>query len=94
MVSSTITAQNRQVPPARNPMADYYPLLASVVAALDANTAVARRQLYNSVRIGFVTHMGKGGRPISDAEVTPERTALEEAIRKVEAEEVARLAGK
>ena len=75
-------------------MADYYRLVATVAAALDVNTAEARRQLYDNMRTGFPAYMGKIGRPLTDAEVTPERTALEEAIRKFEAEQVARLARK
>jgi hypothetical protein len=75
-------------------MADYYPLVATVAAALDHNTAEARRQLYENMRTGFPAYMGKIGRPLADAEVTPERTALEEAIRKFEAEQVALLARK
>jgi len=40
-------------------MTNYYPLLASVVATLDPNTAEARRQLYDSARVGFPTYLGK-----------------------------------
>ena len=74
-------------------MTDYYPLLANVVAALETNTAEVRRQLYDSVRVGFPNYIGKLGPALSDSDITRERTALEEVIRRVEAEQVARLAG-
>ncbi|HXW27425.1 MAG TPA: hypothetical protein VEK73_21940 [Xanthobacteraceae bacterium] len=75
-------------------MADYYPLLASVVAALDVNTAEARRRLYENARTGFPAYIGTLGRSLTESEITLERTALEEVIRRLEAEQVARLAGK
>jgi AAA+ ATPase superfamily predicted ATPase len=70
-------------------MTNYYPLLASVVAALEPNTAEARRQLYESARVGFPNYLGNLDPPLSDAEVTRERTALEEVIRRLEAEQMA-----
>ncbi len=69
-------------------MTDYYPLLASVVATLAPNTAEARRQLYESARVGFPIYLGNLDPPLSDAEVTRERTALEEVIRRLEAEQM------
>jgi hypothetical protein len=75
-------------------MTDYYPLLSSVVAALDVNSAEVRRQLYDNARTGFPNYIGSVGPSLTDSEVTRERTALEEVIRRVEAEQVARLAGK
>jgi hypothetical protein len=75
-------------------MTNYYPLLASVVAALETNTAEARRQLYDSARVGFPNYIGNLDPPLSDSEITRERTALEEVIRRLEAEQVARLAGR
>ena len=70
-------------------MTNYYPLMASVVAALEPNTAEARRQLYDSARVGFPTYLGNLDPPLSDSEITRERTALEEVIRRVEAEQMA-----
>ena len=69
-------------------MTDYYPLLATVVATLDPNTAEARRQLYDSARVGFPTYLGNLDPPLSDSDVTRERTALEETIRRLEAEQM------
>jgi len=70
-------------------MTNYYPLLASVVAALEPNTAEARRQLYESARVGFPNYLGNLDPPLSDPEITRERTALEEVIRRLEAEQMA-----
>jgi hypothetical protein len=73
-------------------MTNYYPLMASVVAALDPNTAEARRQLYDSARVGFPTYLGNLDPPLSDSGITRERTALEETIRRLEAEQMAHAA--
>jgi hypothetical protein len=70
-------------------MTNYYPLLASVVGALETNTAEARRQLYESARVGFPNYLGNLDPPLSDSEATRERTALEEVIRRLEAEQMA-----
>jgi hypothetical protein len=69
-------------------MTDYYPLLSSVIATLEPNTAEARRQLYDSARVGFPNYLGNLDPPLSDSEITRERTALEEVIRRVEAEQM------
>jgi hypothetical protein len=69
-------------------MTNYYPLMASVVAALAPNTAEARRQLYDSARVGFPTYLGNLDPPLSDSDITRERTALEEVIRRLEAEQM------
>jgi len=70
-------------------MTNYYPLLASVIASLETNTAEARRQLYDSARVGFPNYLGNLDPKLSDAEITRERTALEEVIRRLEAEQMA-----
>jgi hypothetical protein len=75
-------------------MTNYYPLMASVVAALAPNTAEARRQLYDSARVGFPTYLGNLDPPLSDSDITRERTALEEVIRRLEAEQMAHAAAK
>jgi hypothetical protein len=71
-------------------MTNYYPLLASVVAALEPNTAEARRQLYDSARVGFPTYLGNLDPSLSDSDITRERAALEEVIRRLEAEKMTR----
>jgi len=67
-------------------MADYHPLIARAVAGLERNTGDARRALYERARSALVAQL-RGVQPaLSESDVTRERLALEEAIRKVEAE--------
>lgn len=67
-------------------MADYYPLIARAVTGLDMNTGDARRALYERARTALLTQL-RGVEPaLSEADITRERLALEEAIRKVEGE--------
>ncbi len=67
-------------------MTDYYPLIARAVTGLDKSTGEARRALYERARTALVTQL-RGVEPaLSEADITRERLALEEAIRKVEAE--------
>jgi hypothetical protein len=73
-------------------MTDYYPLIASVIAALEDNSAELRRQLYESARSGFLNQMLKHDPPLGESLIRQEQIALEEAIRKVEAEQTSRLA--
>jgi hypothetical protein len=75
-------------------MADYYPLIAGVVAALDRNTAEVRRAIYENMRAGFLDQMRKRDPPLSEADIAQQRLSLEEAIRKVEAEQLGRMAGR
>ena len=68
-------------------MADYYPLVAKAVAGLEKNTGEGRRALYERARSALVAQLrGMNDPPLTEAEITRERLALEEAIRKVEAE--------
>ena len=68
-------------------MADYYPLVAKAVAGLEKNTGEGRRALYERARTALVAQLrGMNDPPLTEAEITRERLALEEAIRKVEAE--------
>ncbi len=68
-------------------MADYYPLIARAIAGLDPNsTGESRRALYERARAALIAQL-RGVQPaLSEAEITRERLALEEAVRKVEAE--------
>src|SRR6476620_1799086 len=67
-------------------MADYYPLIARAVTGLDKNSGEGRRALYERARSALVTQL-RGVEPaLTEADITRERLALEEAIRKVEAE--------
>src|SRR4051794_5215022 len=68
-------------------MADYYPLVAKAVAGLEKNTGEGRRTLYERARTALVAQLrGMNDPPLTEAEITRGRLALEEAIRKVEAE--------
>ena len=67
-------------------MADYYPLIAKAVAGLDKNTGEARRSLYERARTALVAQLRGVVPALSESDITRERLALEEAIRKVEAE--------
>ena len=67
-------------------MADYYPLIAKAVAGLDKSTGEARRFLYERARTALVAQLRGVVPALSESDITRERLALEEAIRKVEAE--------
>ena len=67
-------------------MADYYPLISRAVSGLDRNTGENRRALYDRARTALVSQL-RGVEPtLEETDITRERLALEEAIRKVEAE--------
>jgi len=67
-------------------MADYHPLIARAVAGLPKNTGEERRALYERARQALVTQLRSVQPALEESEITRERLALEEAIRKVEAE--------
>src|SRR5215471_18399885 len=73
-------------------LADYYALLAYAAATLDKNTAASRRALYERARTSIVMQMRKLDPPLTDSEIRREQSALEEAIRRLEADKLARLA--
>src|SRR5580692_460104 len=67
-------------------MADYYPLIAKAISGLEKSTGEARRALYDRARTALLAQL-RGVEPaLSEQEITRERLALEEAIRKAEAE--------
>src|SRR5262245_65484228 len=67
-------------------MTDYYPLLARAVAGLEKSTGEARRALYERARNALLAQLRSVDPPLSEQEITRERLALEEAVRKVEAD--------
>src|SRR5215468_6319568 len=74
-------------------MADYYPLIAKAVFGLERSTGEARRALYDRARTALLAQL-RGVEPaLSEPDITRERLALEEAIRKVEAEAARRSRG-
>lgn len=67
-------------------MTDYQPLISRAVEGLERSTGEARRALYERARTALVTQLRGVDPPLSESEITKERLALEDAIRKVEAE--------
>jgi len=71
-------------------MADYHPLILRAVEGLDKNTGENRRALYERARTALVAQLRGVVPALDESEITRERLALEEAIRKVEAESARR----
>jgi hypothetical protein len=67
-------------------MADYYPLIARAVAGLDKNNGEGRRALYDRARAALLAQLRGVTPALNESDITRERLALEESIRKVEAE--------
>ncbi len=67
-------------------MADYHPLISRAVEGLGVSTGEARRALYERARAALVAQLRSIEPPLSEVDITRERLALEDAIRKVEAE--------
>jgi hypothetical protein len=67
-------------------MTDYHPLISRAVEGLAKNTGEARRALYERARAALVAQLRAVDPPLSESDITKERLALEEAVRKVEAE--------
>jgi hypothetical protein len=65
-------------------MADYLPLINRAVGGLERNTAENRRALYERARSALVAQLRGMDPPLEEADITRERLALEEAIRRVE----------
>jgi hypothetical protein len=71
-------------------MADYYPLIARAVGGLDDNTGENRRALYERARAALVNQLRGVDPPLDEEEITRERLALEDAIRRLETDAAAR----
>ena len=67
-------------------MADYYPLISRAVGALEKNTGENRRAIYDRARAALLAQLRGVTPPLDESDITRERLALEESIRKVEAE--------
>src|SRR6478735_4786410 len=72
-------------------MADYYPLISRAVAGLERNTGENRRSLYERARNALLDQLRSVTPSLSETDVTRERLALEEAIRKVESDVARRM---
>lgn len=67
-------------------MADYYPLLARAISSLPQNNAEARKAVFDRARTALLRQLRGVDPPLPEGEITRERLALEEAIRRLEAE--------
>ena len=74
-------------------MTDYYPLIARAVSGLDKSTGEARRALYERARTALLAQLRGVTPALNEADITRERLALEEAIRRVEMDAVRRPSG-
>jgi len=72
-------------------MADYYPLISRAVAGLERNTGENRRSLYERARNALLDQLRNVTPALSESDITRERLALEEAIRKVESDVARRM---
>src|SRR5579884_1563856 len=67
-------------------MAEYYPLISRAVGGLEDKSGEKRRALYERARSALITQLRNANPPLDEAQITRERLALEDAIRRVEAE--------
>jgi hypothetical protein len=67
-------------------MADYYPILARAVSSLAINNAQARQEVFERARTALAAELSRQNPQKSSLEILRERSALETAIRRVEAE--------
>ncbi len=67
-------------------MADYYPLIAKAVAALQPNTAEARQGIYERARTALTRQLASIDPPPAGEIVDREINSLEAVIRRIEAE--------
>ena len=67
-------------------MADYYPLISRAVAALEKNNGENRRAIYERARQALLAQLRGVTPALEESDITRERLALEDSIRKVEAE--------
>jgi hypothetical protein len=65
-------------------MTDYLPLLSRAVSGLERNTGEARRSVYDRARQALLKQLRSMNPPLAESEITRERLALEEAIRRIE----------
>ena len=68
-------------------MADYYSLIKNAVARLDSSASrESRRAIYERARGAQLAQLRSISPPLAESEITREQLALEEAVRRVEAE--------
>jgi hypothetical protein len=69
-------------------MADYYLLIRDAIAAVDEKAGVDRQMFYDRARATLADHLRKADPPLSETLIEQEQLALEDAIRRIEAEAV------
>jgi class 3 adenylate cyclase len=70
----------------RHPRPNYYQLIARAMNGIDGSSAEARQAVYERSRAALVAQLRFNQPGLTKAEIAKERLALEEVIRKVEAE--------
>ena len=73
-------------------MAEYYPLLAKAVSALDLDATEARHALYDRARKALIGQLRAATPSLSDAHIDSESRALDLAVARIEAEIAVRAA--
>lgn len=68
-------------------MADYYPLLVRAISGLSQNTGESRKSVYDRARAALLKQLRSVEPPLPEGEILRERQSLEDAIRRVEAEQ-------
>ncbi len=71
-------------------MSDYFPIISRAVDGLGGNTSEDRRVLYERARAALANQLRSAEPPLKPSEITRERLALEDAIRKIEVRAVRR----
>jgi hypothetical protein len=67
-------------------MPDYYPLLTRALSGLDPNTGEARQAVYDRARQALLKQLRGVSPPLAESEITRERLALEDAIKRIDGE--------
>lgn len=67
-------------------MADYYPVLKRAISSLPPGSGEARRAVYERARVALLRQLNTYDPPLSPSDITDQRLALEESIRRVESE--------
>jgi hypothetical protein len=67
-------------------MADYYPVLKRAISSLPSSSGDARRIVYEKARAALLKQLQSYDPPLSPSDVTDQRMALEECIRRIESE--------
>lgn len=67
-------------------MADYYPLIAQAVESLEESTEMTRRAIYDLARSAMLVKLRSLTPALSESEINREQAALDNAIKRAEAE--------